>query len=495
MSRNVMFSSRLWALSLSSFLLLSACGVPVEPSAPPASPGAIAESDQPAPSTEGLLEAYQMGGRATVRDAGKEAFSHRIPNPDLNHRTQFFTGESLFDQNWVAAPASTVARDGLGPLFNARSCAACHGKDGRTDPFLSTVGNESIPSEALLVRLSALTDNPQQDQRPHAVLGGQLQPFALPRLQGEGQLQVSWLPQEGHYADGETYTLMKPQFVVQTESGNPADFLFSARQSPQLVGLGLLEQISDQDILAHQDPEDTNQDGISGRANQVFDVVQQKQVLGRFGWKANQPNIRQQVAAAFNGDIGITTSLFPTEELSPSQIRDQEDLWGAPVPSGAKAGEVELPDRLLDRVTFYIQNLAVPARRDPGNVVVKQGEQVFNALNCQKCHVPRFEIQTPQGPDTITPYTDLLLHDMGPELSDQRPDFEATGQEWRTPPLWGIGLIQTVNGHHRFLHDGRARNLTEAVLWHGGEAKASQTAFKALSSEDRQALIAFLESL
>lgn len=438
------------------------------------------------------------GGRATVFDSTKEAFSHRVPNPDLTHRTHFFTGESLFDQNWVAAPSSTLARDGLGPLFNARSCAACHGKDGRSNPFLS----ETESDQALLVRLSTVTQNPQIEQLPHSVLGGQLQPFALPQLKGEGTLSIRWKMTEGTYADGSSYQLTEPVFTLPflAEAGlDPA--LLSVRQSPQLVGMGLLERIPESVLLAQSDPQDLDKDGISGRPNQVWDVLQQKKVLGRFGWKANQPTVKQQVAGAFHGDIGITTSLFPVEEITASQLMEHQQAYQGPVPNGKDGAEPELSDRLLDRVTFYVENLAVPARRNAERAAVIKGEQLFTQLACQKCHVPRYTLNAPEGlneseqKDVIAPYTDLLLHDMGPALADRRPDFEATGQEWRTPPLWGIGLIETVNGHTRFLHDGRARNLTEAVLWHGGEAEASQEAFKALSAADRQALIEFLESL
>lgn len=470
---------------VSGVLLLHACGAGLET-------GQLASGINSESTAASQAHFVSSGGRATVFDASQEAFSHRIPSPDLAHRTQFFTGESLFDQNWVAAPSSTLARDGLGPLFNARSCAACHGKDGRSNPFLS----ETESDQALLVRLSAVTQNPQTEQIPHSVLGGQLQPFALPQLKGEGGLGIRWQTIEGTYADGSSYALTEPVFTLPflAEQGlEPA--LFSVRQSPHLVGLGLLERIPEGMLLSYSDPQDLDRDGISGRPNQVWDVIQQKKVLGRFGWKANQPNIKQQVAGAFHGDIGITTSLFPQEEITASQQSAHQLAYQGPVPNGGQDGEPELPDRLLDRVTFYVQNLAVPARRKTDQETVKKGEQLFTQLACQKCHVPRYTLEGPDGKDVIAPYSDLLLHDMGAALADHRPDFDATGQEWRTPPLWGIGLIETVNGHTRFLHDGRARNLTEAVLWHGGEAQASQEAFKALSAKDRQALIEFLESL
>ncbi len=470
-------------LLLSALLSLSACQLTddnVPPLSNPAqfqmpiasvSPLASAESE-----TEGL-RLSRTAGSATVFDSSKEAFSHRFPDMNGDHRTHFFSGESLFDQNWVAAPASTLARDGLGPLFNARSCAACHVKDGRGNPFQANQQSD----QALLVRLS----HPQAEgPAPDQVYGSQLQPFALQELPGEGRLEIQWQALTGQYIDGESYTLQMPMYQLKDGAYGPfaADLMLSVRQSPQLIGLGLLEQIPESEIVAQADPEDSNQDGISGRPNRVWDIQSQALALGRFGWKANQPNLKQQVAGAFAGDIGITSSLFPQTEITEIQARQHL------LPDG---GEPEIDDRLLDRVTFYVQNLAVPARREAQHPDVIAGEAVFQQAKCQQCHRPSYTLKG----ESIQPYTDLLLHDMGPELADQRPDFEATGQEWRTPPLWGLGLIPVVNGHSRYLHDGRAANLSEAILWHGGEGQASRDAFKAFSASQRNQLIRFLESL
>lgn len=412
----------------------------------------------------------QAPARFTVHDTSEEAFSHRFPDMDNTKRTLFFSGESLFDQSWVMAPASTEARDGLGPFFNARSCAACHFKDGRSRPFDAA----AQPTEAVLVRLS-------QAGRPDPVYGEQLQPFGIGDLPGEAVLHIRWETLTETYADGQAYTLQRPHFSFQGWNyGPPSPHLqTSVRQSPQLIGLGLLEQIPAADIVDQADPEDQNRDGISGRPNWVHSVRSGKAELGRFGWKANQPTVEQQVAAAFAGDIGITTSLFPERHQSPAQA--------AATAPFADGGTPELPDRLLERVTVYVQNLAVPAPRP----APEAGERTFQTLGCAACHRPTYQVQGA----TIAPYTDLLLHDMGPELADQRPDGLASGQEWRTPPLWGVGLIPTVNGHSRYLHDGRARNLTEAILWHGGEATAARDRFKALPAQSRDSLITFLESL
>jgi CxxC motif-containing protein (DUF1111 family) len=214
--------------------------------------------------------------------------------------------------------------------------------------------------------------------------------------------------------------------------------------------------------------------------------------LGRFGWKANQPSLRQQIAGALNGDVGITTNLFTDDGLSASQKEAYQDT-----PNG---GTPELSDKQLQEIVVYVQSLAVPGRRDHSNKQVLRGKQIFTDLKCDACHTPKHTTSnahalTYLNNQTIRPYTDLLLHDMGEELGDNRPDFKASGTEWRTPPLWGIGMVQTVNGHSTLLHDGRARNIEEAILWHGGEAQQANNNFKALPATDREALIKFLESL
>ena len=265
----------------------------------------------------------------------------------------------------------------------------------------------------------------------------------------------------------------------------------SPRIAPAVIGMGLLEAIPEASILALSDPDDVDGDGISGRPNYVWDVRKEEAVLGRFGWKANQPTLEQQSAGAFLGDIGITSSLFPEENCPSKQESCQEALNG---------GQPEVTDRRLGRVTVYVQTLAVPAMRNPDDEVVQQGARLFVQSQCSLCHAPMHvtgdtHTLAPLRNQTIFPYTDLLLHDMGPGLADDRPDGEASGTEWRTPPLWGIGLVDTVNGHTMFLHDGRARNLEEAILWHGGEADESRQRFMGLTSEERDALLRFLESL
>lgn len=448
---------------------------------------AVVEPEQPATATAEVDEELS-GGETTVFETGIQAFGLSARNLDFDERTRFLIGNSFFEQNWVIAPASTTSRDGLGPLFNARSCSSCHFRDGRGRP--PEAEDEAFLS--MLIRLSIPGVGVNGAPLAEPTYGGQLNPQAIPGVLGEGQPRVSYQEIAGSYADGTAYSLRKPiyRFEELGYGDMHPDVMFSPRVAPAMIGLGLLEAIPASSILALADETDADGDGISGRPNWVWNVASQMTVLGRFGWKANQPNVEQQTAAAFLGDIGITSRLFIDENCSDAQADCADAVTG---------GAPELQDDLLDDVTFYAQTLAVPARRNWDTVDVLRGKYLFQQAGCASCHTPVLE--TGEHPiealanQTVRPYTDLLLHDMGEELADHRPDFEATGREWRTPPLWGIGLQQTVNGHTYFLHDGRARNLEEAILWHGGEAEASRESFRNMNPKDRQDLLAFLQSL
>lgn len=429
-----------------------------------------------------------VGGETTVFDTSPNAFSLSARNMTPERRSTFFVGNSFFKENWVIAPASTDGRDGLGPLYNARSCSGCHLLDGRGTP----PDTAQEPLVSVLVRLSVPGQTDHGDPAPEPVYGGQLQPKAIPGVTPEGDAFVSYEEVAGTFADGEAYQLRRPTYSFALGRGAmDAAVMTSPRGAPQMIGLGLLEAIPEAMIVAAADPDDADGDGISGRTNLVWDVVLQQLVLGRFGWKANQPNLKQQTAGAFLGDMGISTSLFATQECSSAET----DCAAAP-----DGGAPECSEHIRDAVTFYSMTLAPPARRDWQEPEVLQGKQLFAKAGCAACHTPKFETGNLEGfPElsgqTIRPYTDLLLHDMGEELADGRPDFAADGQEWRTPPLWGIGLIAVVNGHTNLLHDGRARGVSEAILWHGGEADASREAYRTMSPEDRHALVRFVESL
>ncbi|RYE76703.1 MAG: c-type cytochrome, partial [Hyphomicrobiales bacterium] len=335
---------------------------------------------------------------------------------------------------------------------------------------------------------------------PEPTYGGQLQNFAIPGLKPEGRMRIAYTEMPVTLGDGNVVSLRHPTYSVSDLSYGPMapDVILSPRVAPPMIGLGLVEEIPAADILAHADPEDADGDGISGKASMVRDPETGAPVLGRFGWKASAPTIKAQTAEAFSGDIGISTPLV-TDSFGECSIA-QAVCRDAPNGVQARLGEVEAPDPVLDLVTFYSKNLAVPARRDIARPEVLNGKALFYASGCAACHTPKFvtsraALDPPQRFQLIWPYSDFLVHDMGEGLADGATNGDAGPREWRTAPLWGVGLTKTVNGHTLFLHDGRARNLTEAILWHGGEAEAARDRFAGAAKADRDALLAFLESL
>ena len=435
-----------------------------------------------------LSEVYdeRLGGDTTAFTAGKSAFELSARNLDTPLRRAFEVGDSFFEQNWVTAPASTTARDGLGPTHNALSCSSCHSHDGRARP----PENAEDPVRGLLLRLSIPgPDGPVNEP----AYGDQLQDRSILGVPPEGRIVIEYREEPGTYPDGIEYSLRRTAYSIEDLAFGPLhpDVMISPRIAPANIGMGLLEAIPEEIILAQADPDDEDNDGISGRANYVWDLRNGKLSLGRFGWKANQPTVEQQVVGAFLGDIGITSDMLPEQNCPGAQVACTQ------APDG---GQPELTEDRLDKVTIYTQTLAVPAMRNTEDEQVKQGARLFVQSQCSACHTPRYETGDthplePMRGQVIYPYTDLLLHDMGEGLADHRPDGLATGSEWRTPPLWGIGLVETVNGHTFFLHDGRARSLEEAILWHGGEAENSRNKFMGLTLEERNALIKFLGSL
>ncbi len=441
----------------------------------------------------------RSGGSATVSKADQNAFSLPSANLSPTRRLDFSVGNSFFRSPWVIAPSTTTARDGLGPLFNTNGCQNCHIKDGRGHPPTSDSDN----AVSMLVRLS-IPNTPayakvieQLGVVPEPVYGGQLQDMAVPGVAPEGKVRVDYASVPVRFKDGTEVELQKPVLAITQLGYGPMhpDTRFSARIAPPMIGLGLLEAIPQAAILANADPEDDDNNGIAGRPNRVWDDAQQKTVLGRFGWKAGQPNLNQQNVHAFSGDMGLTTRLRPVDDCTQTQTACLQ----APNGNGPD-GEPEVSDNILRLVLFYSRNLAVPARRDVSSPQVLAGKSLFYQAGCQSCHTPKFTTaanaaEPELANQVIRPYSDLLLHDMGDGLADNRTEFQASGRDWRTPPLWGIGLTQTVSGHTRFLHDGRARNLLEAVLWHGGEAQAAQQQVLSFNAEQRAALLAFLNSL
>ncbi len=417
---------------------------------------------------------------------------HQLDQPDIQmpllDQLDFAVGRSFFRNPWVQAPASTDARDGLGPLFNSLSCSSCHLGSARGlvplngQPMMTHVVRLSVADEAASNRSKSVAE---------PVYGGQLQNQALPGVIAEGQAVIRFTEVIRTLKGGEQISLHKPALTIEQLGYGElaANVQTSVRMAPMLTGLGLLEAVPEEQLLAWADPEDANGDGISGRANRVWDVSKQSDVLGRFGWKAEQPSLRQQAASALHADLGISSTLFTGQNCTSTQHECQQMVDG---------GEPEISDKLLGRVALYVGNLAVPQSM-AGKAEYRAGRALFEQAGCQQCH--RSQLQAAESEHswlsnrTFHPYTDLLLHDMGDDLADNRPVFAASGREWRTAPLWGIGLAKKITPQTGFLHDGRARNVLEAILWHGGEAQKSRQAVEQMSATQRNELLRFIESL
>jgi CxxC motif-containing protein (DUF1111 family) len=434
-----------------------------------------------------LLSFLGAAGLPGTRAEPPDLFGPAPPILDPSRSRALEEGRKIFLQIWVEPQAEDRANDGLGPLFNAVSCSFCHPQEGGGHP--PEEGGAEIPR---LVRLSV--PGTGGAFLPEPGYGGQIQDSGIRGIHAEARVVIRWEESAGRYSDGERYTLRQPRLDLQDLADGPLapGTRISLRSPPPLFGIGLLEAVPDVALLALADPADANGDGISGRPNYVPDVRSGGvPVLGRFGWKANQPTIEQQNATALQEDLGITSDLFPAHACSPRQEACR---------TAKPAGKPELTGADLARLTLYTRLLAAPARRAARDPEVLRGEALFRQIGCEGCHHPRFETGFQAGlPElsgqTLHPYTDLLLHDLGPGLADGRPDFAADGTEWRTAPLWGLGSSKAAGREARLLHDGRARTAEEAILWHGGEAETSQDRFRKLSKEDRTALLRFLGSL
>lgn len=416
----------------------------------------------------------------------------------------FRAGEKVFNTLWIAVPEDQISKWwdlsqpgpggsewGLGPTFLAQSCVSCHIQAGRG----RTNDEGGGPLFLQSLRLSVPGAGPHGGPNPEPNYGLQIQSFDTSQREGvkfgEGEVHVDWKSVNFTFPDGSSIALRKPEVRLEKLGFGPLaeGVMMSLRNSQAIVGLGYLEAVSEADILALAKWQQSL--GLNGRPNYVRDDINDKISLGRFGWKANQPSLRQQLAAAFLGDIGTTSAIYPAQNCPLAQ----KDCLAA-----KHSGKPELREELWDALTFWTSSLDAPPSRDRDNPAVIRGEKLFSTVKCAQCHIPELKTGTsaliPQlSGKTIRPYTDLLLHDMGPELADDRPDFKASGRDWRTSPLWGIGLSRQVNGSTNFLHDGRARNLLEAIVWHGGEADISRKLFVKLSKEERDDVIAFLGSL
>jgi CxxC motif-containing protein (DUF1111 family) len=442
------------------------------------------------------------GGQLSTTDTSESAYSHPCAALDAKQAELFALGHKMFNNRWAFFWFEN-AEFGRGPTSNAQSCGSCHANNGRglttgTPPGVDGLARDHHitvpfePAQNLVVRISVAGDGLHGGPKPHPDYGDQLQVFGVKGvLPAEGTFRIEWVEQSIALADGEAVQLRRPVVKLADLAWGPLgdDAMLALRLAPPLIGLGLLEAIPEETIveLAARPPVA----GIHGHANRVWDESQGKTVLGRFGLKANHGSVREQVAAAFINDIGLSTPVYPEQNCPPMQKGCKELMV---------AGRPEITALRLAGTELYIRALSVPTRRQLDDPQVRQGEQLFTEAHCAVCHVP--QLQTGAFPELpqlagqiIHPFTDLLVHDMGEGLADGRPDFLAGFREWRTPPLWGIGLSQKVNGAGAFLHDGRARNFIEAILWHGGEAEASRETFRRLARKDREALVAFLQSL
>lgn len=465
------------------------------------------DADVVAPTTDfsqpEKFEALPAGALTHQKKINANAFSHASANMSFERELDFKIGNAFFRRIWVSSPSSTTSSDGLGPLFNARACQRCHIKDGRGHAPSSNDDN----AVSMLMRLSIKPQTPEQQALidthqalaiADPVYGGQLQDFSVAGSHAEGKIHIEYSEQEIKLNGGSVVSLRKPSYSISDLKYGDLhdDIRLSPRVAPQMIGLGLLEAIAAADIEKQADPDDVNNDGISGRANQVWSHEQGKVMLGRFGLKAGQPSLNQQNQAAFNGDLGLSTPLFMNAYGDCTKA--QEGCLNKPHGKGDDGFEVST--EIARQVLHYSRNLSVPSRRNYDDSDVLKGKALFYQSGCISCHTPKYitprETDAPeQARQLIWPYTDMLLHDMGEGLADGSPEGLADGQEWRTSPLWGIGLTPVVNGHSEYLHDGRARSLLEAILWHGGEAEEAQKKVIKMTDIERERLIKFIESL
>lgn len=430
--------------------------------------------------------AKSSGESVSAPVAPSAAYSFPASALDAAQRQLFEQGGSEFRSRWV--PLFNIGGNwGRGPTSSAEACSDCHAGNGRGRP----PETEDERFTSMLVRLSVPGADNRGAPLPHPAYGLQLQERGvLGKVPPEGRAVITWQESEVQFADGEFVTLRRPKVRIEDPGfGPPGEILMSARVAPPVFGLGLLDAVSEQTLIRVAQAQ--RRIGYGGRLNRVWDEQAQAHRPGRFGWKAAQPTIMQQVAAAFLSDIGVTTPLYPEQNCPPPQLACRTQ----PSPSGPEQNQLT-----FDALVFHLRALAAPARRKPDDPAVIRGEALFELAQCTVCHLP--ELRTGDYPPlpqianrVIRPYTDLLLHDMGEGLADARPEFQAGGRDWRTPPLWGLGLSGKVNGNTTLLHDGRARNVTEAILWHGGEATAAREVFRNLPRADRAALEAFLDSL
>jgi len=442
------------------------------------------------------LTQRQGDAQYTTTATGKDLFSREISGLNDAQQDRFIVGKSFFHIPWVEAPSATTARDGLGPLFNANTCASCHPNNG-----IGRIYNKNNEiSRNYVTRLSIPSNGSKEHQEKlkiagfveEPVYGAQISINAVPGIAYEAKPLLRYRALTVTYPDGEKVTLKEPLHGIEYQLTDlqygdmHKEVSITNRLAPALVGLGLLEQITDEQILAYQDIDDQDGDGISGKANRVYSIADQTFRVGRYTWKASAPSVLQQSAAAAYNDMGLTNPLFPNENCT----KQQKACLNAPKADLRRAGTpYDLPMERLRAIVFYLKHLKIPK----STITQTEGEKLFLTIGCIKCHRASFRLASGYS---IKPFSDLLLHDMGDALSDGRSEFLATAREWRTAPLWSLGKYEKALGQPpELLHDGRAKSIEEAILWHGGEAKSAQERFMHLSKEEREKVIAYIREL
>ena len=429
------------------------------------------------------IEGEEAGGETTIYMESSKAFSTPAPNLSAENLEKHLDGDVAFEAIFVSGNAPI--NGGLGPIFNNNSCVGCHISDGR-----AALPPNANDMSGFFYKISVEGSDEHNGPAPVPGFGTQLQHQSIYGYKKEATLNITYEEILEVFDDGTEVMLQKPVYSIESPYTTiPPDVMISPRIAMPVFGLGLLEAIPESAILAYADENDFDRDSISGKPNCVWDPVNNKIALGRFGWKAGAPSVLAQSAGAYNEDMGITNPVRPVES-SIGQTNGENSV----------SDTTEIDMKTLEDVTFYSLTLGVPAGRNFDDLSVIKGRNLFEKINCTSCHVSSFITGSLEGiPEVsnqkIYPYTDMLLHDMGEGLADNRPEYDANGREWKTRPLWGLGLTGVTSGHTSLLHDGRARNITEAILWHGGEAKISKNKFKALSKSDRDALLKFLNAL
>ena len=438
------------------------------------------------------------GGETSNQVENKNSFSLSSRNLEEHMRINFLVGNALFERMWEDSSISkNIAKDGLGPFFSARSCESCHINDGRG--HIPITNKEDKISVVIQISQNIAQSNDYIKNIEDDIYGGQISEFAVKDVLKEADIIIDYKYSLEMYEDGRVVELRRP--IIKIDNLNYGDFnestTFSARIAQPMIGLGLIEHISDQSLLMNEDINDTNNDGVSGKANKVWDIENEKLAIGRFGWKAAQPSVYQQTADAFYHDMGLSNKLYSNPfNCTSKQVECAKAISG----NSEEYDDLEVSNDQLDLVTFYSSQLGVPARRSINAENVKKGKEIFFELNCNSCHVESFTTGDSGSHanlknQIIYPYSDFLLHDMGESLSDGVSEFLAQGSDWRTPPLWGIGLTSIVSDEYGYLHDGRARTIEEAILWHGGEANEIIQNYKKLKKSEVNQLLSFINSL